>query len=157
MLQTLLNTFLTIILFLHQKIIMYIFKNKSNERYRQLYRYLLVIYIALHVLCNIFHIQIDQKMVYSVADPGFYLRGGVDFVNEGGKKIVESIDDWRKKSFLACFWHSSIKVMLKMNREQSERRKKLRKFSVLGIKNHRSVAVRGARAGCAPLDRLVVY
>ena len=37
-----------------------------------------------------------------------------------------------------------------MNRERSERRKKLRKLSILGINNHRSAAVRGARAGCAP-------
>ena len=31
----------------------------------------------------------------------------------------------------------------------------LRKFSVLGIKNHRSAVVRGGHAGCAPLDPLV--
>jgi len=30
------------------------------------------------------------------------------------------------------------------------------KNSVLGIKNQRSAAVRGARAGCAPLDPLVL-
>ena len=43
-----------------------------------------------------------------------------------------------------------------MNRERSERGKKERKNSVLGIKNHRSAAVRGG-AGCAPpLDPLVV-
>jgi len=29
-------------------------------------------------------------------------------------------------------------------------KKKLRKNSILGIKKHKSAAVRGARAGCAP-------
>ena len=41
-----------------------------------------------------------------MADPGFDLRGCVDFVNRGGGgglKIVESIDDLSQKSFLACF------------------------------------------------------
>jgi len=43
-----------------------------------------------------------------------------------------------------------------MDRERSERRKKLRKISVLGIKNHRSAAVRGgARRMRPPLDPLV--
>ena len=37
-----------------------------------------------------------------------------------------------------------------MNRERSERGKKKRKIGVLGIKNHRSAAVRGGRARCAP-------
>ena len=47
--------------------------------------------------------------------------------------------------------------MLKLNRERSERRIFFRKFSVLGIKNHWSAAVRGGRAPGAPppLDPLV--
>ena len=40
--------------------------------------------------------------------------------------------------------------MLKINRERSERRKKLRKNSVLGIKNHRSAAVRGGARRVRP-------
>jgi len=49
--------------------------------------------------------------------------------------------------------HVSMKIMLKISRE---RRKQLRKISILGIKKHRSAAVRGG-AGCAPppLDPLV--
>jgi len=50
------------------------------------------------------------------------------------------------KLFLRDFDHISINIMLKINRERSERRK----ISVLGMKKHRSVAIRGARAGCAP-------
>ena len=44
-----------------------------------------------------------------------------------------------------------------MNRERSERRKNMRKISVLGIKNHRSAAVRGGarRVRPPPLDPLV--
>jgi len=57
-----------------------------------------------------------------VADPGFDLGGGVDFVNGGGEgggfKIIESVDGGSKKS------EASVEK------------------NVLGIKNHRSAAVR---------------
>ena len=47
-------------------------------------------------------------------------------------------------------------MMLNKNRERSERKKR-RKFCVLGIKNHRSAAVRGGGApGAPPLDPLVL-
>ena len=47
-----------------------------------------------------------------MADPGFDLRGGVDFVNWGG--------GFRKSKsfFLRVFGHISIKIMHKMNRER---------------------------------------
>jgi len=38
----------------------------------------------------------------------------------GGLKIIESVEGW---SFLVCFGHISIKIMLKINCEWSERRK----------------------------------
>jgi len=68
-----------------------------------------------------------------VADPGF--EGG------GGRKQMKVLTI-EVKLFLASLGHISIKMMLKMNRERSERRKKkeLRKFDVWGIKNHRSAA-----------------
>ena len=57
----------------------------------------------------------------------------------------------------ACFDHISIKIMHKINRERCELRKKCEEISVLGIKNHRSAAVRGGGgAGCPlPLEPLV--
>jgi len=51
-------------------------------------------------------------------------------------------------SFLACFGHISIKIMLKMNRE---RRINCEKLSFGAYTNHRSAAVRGGGGG-APRD-----
>jgi len=51
--------------------------------------------------------------------------------------------------FLAIY---TLKLCLKsFASERAER--KMRKISVLGINNHKSAAVRGARAGCAPWIR----
>jgi len=73
--------------------------------------------------------------------------GGCGLCQRGrGEKIIESVEGWSKSHFLACFGHISMKIMLKVNREQ---RKKNRKISVLSIKKHRSAAVRG-RAGASP-------
>ena len=68
--------------------------------------------------------------IQSVADPGFDLTGGVDFV-KGGRgvtKIIESVNILSISHILACFDTISIKIMLKMYREASK--KILRKFSV---------------------------
>jgi len=61
--------------------------------------------------------------LHAVADPGFDLRGGgVDFVNGGG---IEKVLKVEVKVILACFGYISIKIMLKINLERSERRKKM--------------------------------
>jgi len=52
------------------------------------------------------------------------------------------------------FGHVSIKIMLKINRERSERRK-IEKNLHSGHKKHRSAAVRGGAPGAPPLDPLV--
>ena len=49
-------------------------------------------------------------LFFSVADPGFDLRGG-------GRGLCQRVGGGVEKS------HISIKIMLKINREQSERRK----------------------------------
>jgi len=62
-----------------------------------------------------------------VADPGFGLRGGAWTLSTGGgggRKPLKVLTVEIKTSFLACFCHISLKIMLKMNRERSERRKK---------------------------------
>jgi len=48
--------------------------------------------------------------------------GGVDFVNGGG---IEKVLKVEVKVILACFGYISIKIMLKINLERSERRKKM--------------------------------
>jgi len=56
----------------------------------------------------------------SVADPGFDLRGGVDFVNRGGggggRKSLKVLKVEVK--VLACFSPISIKIMPQINRER---------------------------------------
>ena len=61
----------------------------------------------------------------SVADPGFDLggRGLCQRGWGGGRKVLKV----KVKVILASFGHISIKIMLKINRELSERRKKIRK------------------------------
>ena len=64
--------------------------------------------------------------MYTLADPGFDLRGGgVDFVNGegGGRKSLKVLNVEVNVIILACFGHISIKTMLKSNRERSERQK----------------------------------
>jgi len=58
----------------------------------------------------------------ALADPGFDLKGGVDFVNgEGGRKSLKLLKV-EVKVILACFGHIAITIMLKTNRERSEQR-----------------------------------
>jgi len=58
----------------------------------------------------------------------------VDFVNgRGGVRKSLKVLQVEGKVILACFIHISFKIMLKINRERSERRKKLRNITVLGI------------------------
>jgi len=54
------------------------------------------------------------------------LGGGVDFVKGGGgsRKIIESVNIWLISPILAWFCPTSIKIMLIMYREQSERKKR---------------------------------
>jgi len=40
----------------------------------------------------------------------------------GGSKIIESVNVWSISPILACFGPISIKIMLKMYRERSERK-----------------------------------
>ena len=65
-------------------------------------------------------------MFLAVADPGFELGG---------------------RGAWSVFGYIYITIMLKIKRERC---KKMRKISVLGIKNHRSAAVAGGGAPCAP-------
>ena len=77
------------------------------------------------------------------------LGGGRGLCQRGGG-IIESVDGWSKKSFLACFWHISITIMLKMNRERSERRKQWEKKRFGHDKIIGPRPLGAARAGCAP-------
>ena len=58
-----------------------------------------------------------------MADPGFDLRGRGLCQQGGGCKKIIKVLKVELKVFLACFGHFSIKMMLKINRERSERRK----------------------------------
>ena len=85
----------------------------------------------------------------------------MDFVNGrgGGRKSLKVLMVEFKvkvKLFLRDFDHISINIMLKINRERSERRKIREKLAFLGMKKHRSVAIRGGGApGAPPLEPLV--
>ena len=68
-----------------------------------------------------------------MADPGFDLRGG------GERKSLDVLTCWSKSKFLACIGHNSIITILKNESRAKRATKKLRKISVLGIKNHRSL------------------
>jgi len=63
-----------------------------------------------------------------VADPGFDLTGGVDFVNgQGGSRKSLKVLKVEVKVIFSVFWrhlgHISIKIRLLMIRERSEREK----------------------------------
>ena len=67
---------------------------------------------AVNVGMYMYYSWTRTRIYMSVADPGFDLREGVWTLTLG------------LKSFLSWFGHISIKIMLKINRERSERRKK---------------------------------
>jgi len=54
---------------------------------------------------------------------GWGRGGGVDFVNGGGGRKTLKVFTVEVKVIFACFGHISIKIVLKTNREQSERGK----------------------------------
>jgi len=60
-----------------------------------------------------------------VADPGFDLRGrGLCQGDWGRGRKSLNVLKVEVKVILACFGHTSIKIMLKINHERSEQRKK---------------------------------
>ena len=59
----------------------------------------------------------------SVADPGFGLREGVDFVNRGGGRKSLKVLKVEVKVILACFGHISINIVTKTYRERSKNKK----------------------------------
>ena len=77
----------------------------------------------------------------------------MNFVNGGGggSKSLKVLKV-EESHYLARLGHISIKIMLIINRERSERRK-WGKNSAMGIKNHRSAAVRGEAPGAPPWNR----
>ena len=64
------------------------------------------------------HTRYTFYPTFTVADPGFDLRGGVDVVNKGGGRKSLKVLKVEVKVILACFGHISIKIMLKINRER---------------------------------------
>ena len=64
-----------------------------------------------------------EFVTYTVADPGFDLSGGVDFLNGGGGRKALKVLTVEEKAILACFCQCSIKIRLNVNRERRKNKK----------------------------------
>ena len=90
-------------------------------------------------------------MSASVGDPGFDLRGGVDFVNGGWGVENHWKCWWLKVKFIFSVFLAIFLLQLWLTWIASEAsEKKVRKNSVLVIKNRRSAAVRGGARRMRP-------
>ena len=79
------------------------------------------------------------------------LHSVADFVNGWGedRKSLKVLKGEVKVDFQRVFAIYLLKLCLKFNTSEASKKKKLRKSSVLGIKNHRSAAVRPPPHGSA--------